>query len=90
WTVTNEDNFSIKAPSGLDLTPNDDSDDGDNGGLSQIGLTIYAEVNDLGEDLGNEKDATVVRQTDVTLEFPTVLTPKMSVAAEIQVADDVQ
>lgn len=55
WTVTNEDNFSIKAPSGLDLTPNDDSDDGDNGGLSQIGLTIYAEVNDLGEDLGNEK-----------------------------------
>ncbi|MDW2058054.1 retention module-containing protein [Vibrio sp. Vb1076] len=90
WTVTNEDNFSIKAPSGLDLTPNDDSDDGDNGGLSQIGLTIYAEVNDLGEDLGNEKDATVVRQTDVTLEFPTVLTPKMSVAAEIQAADDVQ
>ncbi len=90
WTVTNEDNFSIKAPSGLDLTPNDDSDDGDNGGLSQIGLTIYAEVNDLGEDLGNEKDATVMRQTDVTLEFPTVLTPQMSVAAEIQVADDVQ
>ncbi|MEH0801250.1 retention module-containing protein [Vibrio alginolyticus] len=90
WTVTDEDNFSIKAPSGLDLTPSDDSDDGDNGGLSQIGLTIYAEVNDLGEDLGNEKDATVVRQTDVTLEFPTVLTPKMSVAAEIQVADDVQ
>ncbi|NAW81407.1 retention module-containing protein [Vibrio sp. V43_P6S15P86] len=90
WTVTNEDNFSIKAPSGLDLTPNDDSDDGDNGGLSQIGLTIYAEVNDLGEDLGNEKDATVMRQTDVTLEFPTVLTPQMSVAAEIQAADDVQ
>lgn len=26
----------------------------------------------------------------MTLEFPTVLTPKMSVAAEIQVADDVQ
>ncbi|CAM2780587.1 Serralysin G [Vibrio mytili] len=89
WTVIDEENFSIKAPSGLDLTPNDDSDDGDNGGLSQIGLTIYAEVNDLGED-AVEKDATVVRQTDVTLEFPTVLTPQMSIAAEIQVADDVQ
>ncbi|MDV5051210.1 retention module-containing protein [Vibrio sp. T13N] len=89
WTVIDEENFSIKAPSGLDLTPNDDSDDGDNGGLSQIGLTIYAEVNDLGED-NVEKDATVVRETDVTLEFPTVLTPQTSVAAEIQVADDVQ
>ncbi|WP_440872418.1 retention module-containing protein [Vibrio diabolicus] len=89
WTVIDEENFSIKAPSGLDLTPNDDSDDGDNGGLSQIGLIIYAEVNDLGED-AVEKDATVVRQTDVTLEFPTVLTPQTSVAAEIQVADDVQ
>ncbi len=89
WTVIDEENFSIKAPSGLDLTPNDDSDDGDNGGLSQIGLTIYAEVNDLGED-AVEKDATVVREIDVTLEFPTVLTPQTSVAAEIQVADDVQ
>ncbi|MFM2604763.1 retention module-containing protein [Vibrio diabolicus] len=89
WTVIDEENFSIKAPSGLDLTSNDDSDDGDNGGLSQIGLTIYAEVNDLGED-AVEKDATVVRETDVTLEFPTVLTPQTSVAAEIQVADDVQ
>ncbi|TNC02537.1 retention module-containing protein [Vibrio diabolicus] len=89
WTVIDEENFSIKAPSGLDLTPNDDSDDGDNGGISQIGLTIYAEVNDLGED-AVEKDATVVRETDVTLEFPTVLTPQTSVAAEIQVADDVQ
>ncbi len=89
WTVIDEENFSIKAPSGLDLTPNDDSDDGDNGGLSQIGLTIYAEVNDLGED-AFEKDATVVRETDVILEFPTVLTPQTSVAAEIQVADDVQ
>ncbi|MEN2270253.1 retention module-containing protein [Vibrio diabolicus] len=89
WTVIDEENFSIKAPSGLDLTPNDDSDDGDNGGLSQIGLTIYAEVNDLGED-AVEKDATVVRETDVALEFPTVLTPQTSVAAEIQVADDVQ
>ncbi|WP_182032846.1 retention module-containing protein [Vibrio diabolicus] len=89
WTVIDEENFSIKAPSGLDLTPNDDSDDGDNGGLSQIGLTIYAEVNDLGED-AVEKDATVVRETDVKLEFPTVLTPQTSVAAEIQVADDVQ
>ncbi|MEH0082504.1 retention module-containing protein [Vibrio antiquarius] len=89
WTVIDEENFLIKAPSGLDLTPNNDSDDGDNGGLSQIGLTIYAEVNDLGED-AVEKDATVVRETDVTLEFPTVLTSQTSVAAEIQVADDVQ
>ncbi|OQS96798.1 RTX toxin, partial [Vibrio parahaemolyticus] len=45
WTIIDEENFCIKAPSGLDLTPNDDTDNGDNGGLSQIGLTIYARVN---------------------------------------------
>ncbi|HHC6646622.1 TPA: retention module-containing protein [Vibrio parahaemolyticus] len=89
WTIIDEENFCIKAPSGLDLTPNDDTDNGDNGGLSQIGLTIYARVNDLGED-SVEKDATEVRQTDVMLEFPTVLTPQTSVAAEIDVTDDVQ
>ncbi len=89
WTIIDEENFCIKAPSGLDLTPNDDTDNGDNGGLSQIGLTIYARVNDLGED-SVEKDATEIRQTDVMLEFPTVLTPKTSVAAEIDVTDDVQ
>ncbi|EJG0688462.1 retention module-containing protein [Vibrio parahaemolyticus] len=89
WTIIDEENFCIKAPSGLDLTPNDDTDNGDNGGLSQIGLTIYARVNDLGED-SVEKDATEIRQTDVMLEFPTVLTPQTSVAAEIDVTDDVQ
>ncbi|TOP83714.1 RTX toxin [Vibrio parahaemolyticus] len=89
WTIIDEENFCIKAPSGLDLTPNDDTDNGDNGGLSQIGLTIYARVNDLGED-SVEKDATEIRQTDVVLEFPTVLTPQTSVAAEIDVTDDVQ
>ncbi|TOB43962.1 retention module-containing protein [Vibrio parahaemolyticus] len=89
WTIIDEENFCIKAPSGLDLTPNDDTDNGDNGGLSQIGLTIYARVNDLGED-SVEKDATEIRQTDVVLEFPTVLTPQTSVAAEIEVTDDVQ
>ncbi|EHH3728754.1 retention module-containing protein [Vibrio parahaemolyticus] len=87
WTIIDEENFCIKAPSGLDLTPNDDTDN--NGGLSQIGLTIYARVNDLGED-SVEKDATEIRQTDVMLEFPTVLTPQTSVAAEIDVTDDVQ
>ncbi|EGR3108998.1 RTX toxin [Vibrio parahaemolyticus] len=89
WTIIDEENFCIKAPSGLDLTPNDDTDNGDNGGLSQIGLTIYARVNDLGED-SVEKDATEIRQTDVVLEFPTVLTPQTSIAAEIDVTDDVQ
>ncbi|HCE3201295.1 TPA: retention module-containing protein [Vibrio parahaemolyticus] len=89
WTIIDEENFCIKAPSGLDLAPNDDTDNGDNGGLSQIGLTIYARVNDLGED-SVEKDATEIRQTDVMLEFPTVLTPQTSVAAEIDVTDDVQ
>ncbi|MCS0063571.1 retention module-containing protein [Vibrio parahaemolyticus] len=89
WTIIDEENFCIKAPSGLDLTPNDDTDNSDNGGLSQIGLTIYARVNDLGED-SVEKDATEIRQTDVVLEFPTVLTPQTSVAAEIDVTDDVQ
>ncbi|WP_104025815.1 retention module-containing protein [Vibrio hyugaensis] len=89
WTITDEENFSIIAPAGLDLTPNDDSDDGDNGGYSSIGLTIYAQVNDLGED-AIEEDATVTRQTDITLEFPTDITPQTSVAAEIELDNTVQ
>ncbi|UTZ29158.1 retention module-containing protein [Vibrio campbellii] len=89
WTITNEENFSIIAPAGLDLTPNDDSDDADNGGISSIGLTIYAQVNDLGED-AVEEDATVQRQTDITLEFPTDIAPQTSVAAEIDLDNTVQ
>ncbi|AYO11596.1 retention module-containing protein [Vibrio campbellii] len=89
WTITDEENFSIIAPAGLDLTPNDDSDDADNGGISSIGLTIFAEVNDLGEDTV-EKDATVIRQTDITLEFPTDIAPQTSVAAEIDLDNTVQ
>ncbi|AXB33018.1 type I secretion C-terminal target domain-containing protein [Vibrio campbellii] len=86
WTITDEENFSIIAPAGLDLTPNDDSD---NGGISSIGLTIFAQVNDLGED-AVEKDATVIRQTDITLEFPTDIAPQTSVAAEIDLDNTVQ
>ncbi|MGR5163188.1 retention module-containing protein [Vibrio owensii] len=89
WTITDEENFTIIAPAGLDLTPNDDSDDADNGGISSIGLTIFALVNDLGEDTV-EEDAMVQRQTDITLEFPTTITPQTSVAAEIEVDDTVQ
>ncbi|MEL7438435.1 MAG: cadherin-like domain-containing protein, partial [Pseudomonadota bacterium] len=89
WTITDEENFSIIAPAGLDLTPNDDSDDADNGGISSIGLSIYSEVNDLGED-AVEKDATVIRQTDITLEFPTDIAPQTSVAAEIDLDNTVQ
>ncbi len=89
WTITDEENFSIIAPAGLDLTPNDDSDDADNGGISSIGLTIFAQVNDLGED-AVEKDATVIRQTDITLEFPTDIAPQTSVAAEIDLDNTVQ
>ncbi|MET2845603.1 retention module-containing protein [Vibrio owensii] len=89
WTITDEENFSIIAPAGLDLTPNDDTDDGDNNGISSIGLTIYAQVNDLGEDTV-EEDATVQRQTDITLEFPTDITPQTSVAAEIDLDSTVQ
>ncbi|MCC4225255.1 retention module-containing protein [Vibrio campbellii] len=86
WTITDEENFSIIAPAGLDLTPNDDSD---NGGISSIGLTIFAQVNDLGED-AVEKDATVIRQTDIALEFPTDIAPQTSVAAEIDLDNTVQ
>ncbi|MGR5130828.1 retention module-containing protein [Vibrio alfacsensis] len=88
WVITDEQNFTIIAPAGLDLTPNDDSDD-DNGGVSQIGLTIYAHVNDLGED-AIEQDATVTRQTEITLEFPTNIVPQSSVAADIKVDADIQ
>ncbi|EMD1176778.1 retention module-containing protein [Vibrio harveyi] len=89
WTITDEENFSIIAPAGLDLTPNDNTDDGANGGISSIGLTIYAQVNDLGEDV-SEVDATVTRQTDITLEFPTDITPQTSVAADIELDNTVQ
>ncbi|MHA2759546.1 retention module-containing protein [Vibrio harveyi] len=89
WTITDEENFSIIAPAGLDLTPNDNTDDGANGGISSIGLTIYAQVNDLGED-ASEVDATVTRQTDITLEFPTDITPQTSVAADIELDNTVQ
>ncbi|CAE6927642.1 COG2931 [Vibrio sp. B1REV9] len=86
WTITDENNFTILAPAGLDLTPDVDTDDT---GYSQIGLTIYAQVNDLGED-AVEKDATQRRETEITLEFPTKIEPKDSVAAEIKIDPDVQ
>ncbi|BBM66553.1 hypothetical protein VA249_31990 [Vibrio alfacsensis] len=86
WTITDENNFTILAPAGLDLTPDVDTDDT---GYSQIGLTIYAQVNDLGEDTV-EKDATQRRETEITLEFPTKIEPKDSVAAEIKIDPDVQ
>ncbi|MGY3572741.1 retention module-containing protein [Vibrio paucivorans] len=80
WVITDEENFSIKAPAGLDLTPGNPND---NNGTSQIDMVIYAEVVDLGEDVGNEKDSTVLRQTEVTLEFPIEVVEKTSTAANI-------
>lgn len=51
WTITDEENFTIIAPAGLDLTPNDDSDDADNGGISSIGLTILLWLMTLAKTL---------------------------------------
>ncbi|WP_237668436.1 T1SS-143 repeat domain-containing protein, partial [Vibrio sp. V38_P2S17PM301] len=79
WVITDEANFSIKAPAGLDLTPNDSSD---NNPTSKIGITISAQVKDRGED-SVEKDSTEVREMHVELEFPTELTPVDSIAADI-------
>ncbi|MFM2625396.1 retention module-containing protein [Vibrio owensii] len=80
WVVTDEDNFSIKAPAGLDLTPNDNTD---NPPFTSIGLKVSALVYDVGED-NSENINQVVRESVIDLIFPTEITPEDSIASEIE------
>ncbi|ANO34849.1 hypothetical protein A6E01_16800 [Vibrio breoganii] len=75
WVVTNEEDFTIVAPSGLKIP-----DDGDSA-FSEITITFTALVYDKGED--GEESARVQKSTDVTLSFPENVTAADSIAAVI-------
>ncbi|ENM3952827.1 retention module-containing protein [Vibrio cholerae] len=79
WTITNEADFSIKAPNGLVYSSNNDPD---NNGFNDIKITITAQVYDQGED-SSEAKITEQVSTELTLSFPTVVTGNNSVAAQL-------
>ncbi len=84
WTITNEADFSIKAPNGLVYASNNDPD---NNGFNDIKITITAKVYDQGED---SNEAKIIEQvsTELTLSFPTVVTGNNSVAAQLNWVGD--
>ncbi|KAA1214970.1 retention module-containing protein [Vibrio cholerae] len=84
WTITNEADFSIKAPNGLVYSSNNDPD---NNGFNDIKITITAKVYDRGED-SNEAKITEQVSTELTLSFPTVVTGNNSVAAQLNWVGD--
>ncbi|MEZ9132152.1 retention module-containing protein [Vibrio breoganii] len=75
WVVTNEEDFTIVAPSGLKI-PGDLDD-----AFSEITITFTALVYDKGED--GEESVRVQKSTDVTLSFPENVTVADSIAAVI-------
>ncbi|HAS3566445.1 TPA: retention module-containing protein [Vibrio cholerae] len=84
WTITNEADFSIKAPNGLVYNSNNDPD---NNGFNDIKITITAKVYDQGED-SSEVKITKQVSTELTLSFPTVVTGNNSVAAQLNWVGD--
>ncbi|WP_060982486.1 retention module-containing protein [Vibrio splendidus] len=86
WVVTNEDAFSVSAPSGLDFTPANDADDVVTD-FNDIKMTIFTLVSDPG-DANNETSAQVQRTGEVTLSYPEVLTAPDKVAADIALVPD--
>ncbi|HDZ3769347.1 TPA: retention module-containing protein [Vibrio cholerae] len=84
WTITNEADFSIKAPNGLVYSSNHDPD---NNGLNDIKITITAKVYDQGED-SSEVKITKQVSTELTLSFPAVVTGNNSVAAQLNWVGD--
>ncbi|HFG2023702.1 TPA: retention module-containing protein [Vibrio cholerae] len=84
WTITNEADFSIKAPNGLVYNSNNESD---NNGFNDIKITITAKVYDRGED-SSEVKITKQVSTELTLSFPTVVTGNNSVAAQLNWVGD--
>ncbi|MGC9402922.1 T1SS-143 repeat domain-containing protein, partial [Vibrio genomosp. F10 str. 9ZC157] len=84
WIITNEAAFSISAPRGLDLTPNDETDANT---VNQLQLKIETLVSDKGED-ANERSPNEFRSTSVNLEFPETVAPGAEVAAKTTIAPD--
>ncbi|EOG7749731.1 retention module-containing protein [Vibrio cholerae] len=84
WTITNEADFSIKAPNGLVYSSNNDPD---NNGFNDIKITITAQVYDQGED-SSEAKITEQVSTELTLSFPTEVTGNNSVAAQLNWVGD--
>ncbi|GIB27092.1 RTX toxins and Ca2+-binding protein [Vibrio cholerae] len=84
WTITNEADFSIKAPNGLVYNSNNDPD---KNGFNDIKITITAKVYDQGED-SSEVKITKQVSTELTLSFPTVVTGNNSVAAQLNWVGD--
>ncbi|GHX75120.1 RTX toxins and Ca2+-binding protein [Vibrio cholerae] len=84
WTITNEADFSIKAPNGLVYNSNNDPD---KNGFNDIKITITAKVYDQGEDSSEVKTTKQV-STELTLSFPTVVTGNNSVAAQLNWVGD--
>ncbi|WP_033930417.1 retention module-containing protein [Vibrio cholerae] len=84
WTITNEADFSIKAPNGLVYSSNNDPD---KNGFNDIKITITAQVYDQGED-SSEAKITEQVSTELTLSFPTEVTGNNSVAAQLNWVGD--
>lgn len=84
WVVTNEDNFKIKAPNGLDYTPNDA---GDPNVFNDIKLKIITQVVDIGDD-GSKRSVAETRETDVTLSFPEHVSGNEYEAGTIDIVDN--
>ncbi|OBT09449.1 hypothetical protein A9264_09280 [Vibrio sp. UCD-FRSSP16_10] len=76
WVVTNEEDFTIVAPSGLKI-----AGDGDDA-FSDITITFVALVYDKGEE--GEGSARVLKETDVTLRFPEDVVVNDSIAAVVE------
>ncbi|MDK9797210.1 cadherin-like domain-containing protein, partial [Vibrio sp. D449a] len=86
WVVTDEDAFTISAPEGLDLTA--PYTDGDENNTSSIKMTVFTQVEDLGDETDDQNSAIVQRQGDVTLTFPEDITGGGEIAADIVVTPD--
>ena len=89
WVIIDEQNFTITAPAGLDLTPGNSNDD-DDSRFNDIGLTIYAQVVDQGDDTDPNKSPGVIaeRETSVILSFPEHIKEVGNIAAEIDIPDN--
>ncbi|CAM3049257.1 retention module-containing protein [Vibrio rarus] len=75
WVVTNEEDFTIIAPSGLKIPGDGDAD------FSNITITLTALVYDKGEE--GEQSVRQQKETDITLRFPESVVVNDSIAAEV-------
>ncbi|MEZ9259528.1 cadherin-like domain-containing protein, partial [Vibrio splendidus] len=86
WVVTDEDAFTISAPEGLDLTA--PYDDGISTNTSSIKMMVFTQVEDLGDELGDQNSAIVPREGNVILTFPEEISGGGEIAADITATPD--